>query len=327
MDAEYSIISNKDVLSKDYTPEKLLYREGERKQLSINVHNKVHTIVTGPYGCGKTTLAKSVIRDFNTSKEGHAAYADCSLYPTTYSILKEILPRSELVFYRSNYELTRELKKYVKDKEFVVVLDNFGHLKEADLIAKFMTLGIGVVLISDDKEHIHELDLRIRSNIPSIMRLENYTVEQSFEIIKARAEKALTRYSYTDEILREIAEKVKGNITLGLNALKAIIMKAESEGKRKIEDFDIEIVVDNPHPRLKLDEKVLLKIIEEEKTLPPNRLYDAYTDEVNHPKGKRAFRNYMQNLCSKGFVEAIGEKKGRVYKFAGGESVQGHSNM
>lgn len=72
MDAEYNIISNKEVLSKDFIPEKLIYREDERKQLSGNIRNSVHTILTGPYGCGKTTLAKSVIRDFNASKEGHA---------------------------------------------------------------------------------------------------------------------------------------------------------------------------------------------------------------------------------------------------------------
>jgi Cdc6-like AAA superfamily ATPase len=35
-----------------------------------------------------------------------------------------------------------------------------------------------------------ELDMRVRSNIPSVIRLPDYTAEQSFDIINNRAEKA-----------------------------------------------------------------------------------------------------------------------------------------
>jgi len=35
---------------------------------------------------------------------------------------------------------------------------------------------------------------------------------------------------------------------------------------------------------------------------------------VRHPKSERSFRNYMESLCFKGLVKAIGEKRGRIYE-------------
>lgn len=319
------IITNPELLSTFHIPKKVLYRAGEFNQLSNNLSNSVNTFLWGPCGSGKTTLIKRAMAEFNSSRKGHAVYIDCAIYPSTYSILKEIIPRSELVFYRSNYELIRELRKYVKNNKFVVFLDNFEHLKDRNLIARFMSLRICVVLISDIEESFAELDMRIRSNIPSVIRLPNYTIEQSFNLIKNRAEEALTKFSYTDAVLKKIAGKINGNITLGLNALKAVALKSESQGKRVIDESDIHIENDYPNPKLTTDEKVILGIMQELESLPSSRLYTLYTEKSRHPKGERAFRNYMKSLCSKGLVKAIGEKRGRVFEFIGGENVQGHN--
>jgi len=53
------------------------------------------------------------------------------------------------------------------------------------------------------------------------------------------------------------------------------------------------------------------------KSLPASILYDFYVQNTRHPKGERSFRNYMENLCSKGLVKAIGEKRGRIYEVVG----------
>jgi len=68
--------------------------------------------------------------------------------------------------------------------------------------------------------------------------------------------------------------------------------------------------------KLSRDEKILLRILEKWKSLPASRLYDFYVQNSGHPKGKRSFRNYMENLCSKGLVKAIGDKRGRIYEMA-----------
>ncbi|MEM1750090.1 MAG: hypothetical protein QXO91_00725 [Desulfurococcaceae archaeon] len=181
------------------------------------------------------------------------------------------------------------------------------------MIARLMSLNLCVVLITDEEENLSLLSESVRSNIPSIIRLKPYTVEQSFDILKDRAKKALTKGIYTDAVIRKIAEKIKGNIALGTNALKVSALKAESENKKAIEEVDIQIKNDCPI-KLNQDEKVLLRILEEWKSLPATRLYDFYVQNARHPKGERSFRNYMESLCSKGLVKAIGKKRGRVYE-------------
>ncbi|MGQ9469949.1 MAG: hypothetical protein ACUVTD_09080, partial [Nitrososphaerales archaeon] len=176
-----------------------------------------------------------------------------------------------------------------------------------------MSLNLCVILISDNEENLSLLSESIRSNIPSIIKLQPYTIEQSFDILKDRAEKALAKGSYTDAVIKKISEKVKGNIALGINALKVSALKAESENKKAIEENDVQINNDCPI-RLSQDEKVLLEILKEWKSLPASRLYDFYVQSIRHPKGERSFRNYMESLCSKGLVKAIGEKRGRIYE-------------
>jgi cell division control protein 6 len=318
MITESKIIVNPEALSQSYVPERLLHREKEKAQLLSNVKNFVNTLLVGSCGSGKTTLIKRVMRELDR-KDNFAVYVDCAIYQTTYSVLKEIIPTSRLVFYRSNYELIRELRKFVKKGRFVVCLDNFDQLKDKEIIGKFMTLGICVILVTDSVEGFQSLRESVRSNTPSIIRLQEYTAEQVFDILKNRAEKALAKWSYSDEILKKIASKAGGNITLGINALKAAAIKVESEGKRTIEEADVQIENDCPQ-KLNRDEKVIMKVLEQWKSLPSSRLYDFYVQNTRNPKGKRSFRNYMESLCRKGLVRAIGEKRGRSYEIVEEES-------
>jgi hypothetical protein len=44
-----------------------------------------------------------------------------------------------------------------------------------------------------------------------------------------------------DQVIKRITEKIKGNIVLGINALKVSALKAESENKNAIEEEDVKI--------------------------------------------------------------------------------------
>jgi len=173
--------------------------------------------------------------------------------------------------------------KQTKERKFAICLDNFERLKDKDLIARFMSIGLTIVIISNNEEDLELLNENIRSNIPSIIRLPIYSIDQTCDILKDRAEKGLAKWSYTDAVIRKISERIKGNITFGVNVLKLSALKAESEGKKTIEEVDIYFNNDCP-PKLKQDEKVLLKILEEWKSLPASRLYDFYVQNTRHPK-------------------------------------------
>jgi hypothetical protein len=103
-------------------------------------------------------------------------------------------------------------------------------------------------------------------------------------------------------------------MTKAINALKVAALKAESEGKSSIEFRDIPEMPGNCPLKLGQDEKLLLKILKEFKSLPAGDLYELYTKRARYPKGERSFRSYMRRLCLKGLVRALGDKRGRIYE-------------
>ncbi len=315
MCADTTIIVDSDAFVKATSPRKLRHRDKERSELLSGMRNFANTILVGEYGSGKTVLIKTVMKEYNDLREGRAVYINCAIYRTTYSILKEVLPKGDLIVYRSNYELIRELRKYIKGNKTVIVLDNFDQLKDMNLISRFMSLGVCVFLLTDSEEGLAGLDTNIRSNISTTLVLPKYTVDQTLDILKTVASKALSKVSFTNEILEEIAKKTEGNVTLALNVLKAAAMKAESEKQGKIEKNDIKVEEDIPVNVLNIDQKIIIDLMREWKHLPASRLYQLYLERITHPKGERAFRNYVHELCIKGVLKAIGDKKGRFYEY------------
>ena len=103
-------------------------------------------------------------------------------------------------------------------------------------------------------------------------------------------------------------------MTLSLNLLKALALKTESEGKDSIDEIEYEFEIDCEDEELSADERILVNILREQKTLSSNTLYGFYSQRARYPKGERSFRNYMQNLRLKGLVKSVGEKRGRIYE-------------
>lgn len=306
------IIVKPDALSGDYLPKRLLRREKESQQLKDNIQNKVNTMIFGPAGSGKTAIIKRAI---NGSGED-IRYVDCTLYDTPFSVLKEILPSAKLILQRSIYELIKKLAKEASQKQLGICFDNFARLKDPNIITKVISLGVNVILASNADRDVNVLNTNALSNIPSVIQLSNYTIEQAFNILKERAQEALARQSFTDELLMEIAERSRGNMTLAINVLRTAALKAQEANKRKIEVTDLTetLCISSNPANLGEDEMILLEIVREKRRLPSGDLFTMYREKVTASKGKRSFRNYMTKLCAKGFVRATGTNRWRVYE-------------
>ena len=311
------IVENFEILSQFHTPDSIVNREKELSQLKTNIANSVNTFMYGPCGSGKTLLIKKVVQTFGSAK-GKAIYIDCSLYQTTNAILREMLS-DRPVFARSNYDLLKRLCERAKNLKLTICLDHAQKLKDTEIISKFTSLGFTTVVVSDNEDFLHSLDPWTMSNIAGIIRLEGYPPEQAFEILNERADQALAKGSYTEETIRRISEKCNGNIALALSMLKSSVLEAEAENKGSIDEIDLDsIIIEHDCPeRLTIDEKILLEILEECRTLPANRLFASYEERARNPRCERSFRKYMQSLCSKGLAKALGDKRGRVYEICG----------
>lgn len=317
-----SILLDSKMLSHQYIPDKILHREREMNELSMCLKNSINAFVYGPSGSGKTVIIKKVIENFNESSKGKAVYIDCSLYQTTNAIFHEaLLFLNSIVSSKSNYELTKRLKAKIRnlDSPLIICLDHFEHLKEIETLNRILSLGISLIIIAETYDSYRKLDQTIKESITSLIEIPSYTTDQVFDILMERAEEALEKYTYSEDTIRKIAEAGSGNVTLALNLLKSQALKAEGEGKSSIDDVEFNFENDCLNDKLSDDEKTLIKILKEWKSLPGGRLFDFYREQARYPKGERSFRNYMQNLCLKGLVKNIGDKRGRIYEIV--ESV------
>jgi len=217
-------------LSGSYTPENILHREKELALLS-NAINVINTFLYGPSGSGKTLLIKKTTEKFNADGEGVVIYVDCSLYQTTNAIFTEILlSLNTVVSSKSNYELTKRLKARMKNftAGITVCLDHFERMKEAETVNRLLSLGLKLIIVSENHETYRRLNSMGKANITNLIEVRSYTEEQAFDILAERAREALEETAYSEDTIRKIVQASSGNLTLSLNLLKSLALKAES---------------------------------------------------------------------------------------------------
>lgn len=115
-----------------------------------------------------------------------------------------------------------------------------------------------LVLVTDEEEHLSLVPEDIRAKLNKA-EFQPYTTDQVFEILKDRTEKALFKWSYSEELLRKIADMSNGDVTIAINLLRQAALNAENNSKKSVEESDIPKTEDCTL-KLNPDEKVLLEI-------------------------------------------------------------------
>lgn len=67
---------------------------------------------------------------------------------------------------------------------------------------------------------------------------------------------------------------------------------------------------------------IIATIVSERGSVVMSELYEEYSERVENPRTKRSVRNYLTDLCNAGRVEAVGQRRGRVYRPADEASDQ-----
>jgi len=314
------IIEDSEILEEEYTPKNILHRQKELAQLS-NAINVVNTFVYGPCGSGKTLLIKKTIENFNARIGVASIYIDCSLYQTTNAILHEILLSLNCIASsRSNYELTKRLKAKLRnlDHDITVCLDHFERLKEIETVNKILSLGMKLLIVSENYETYRRLNATGKSNITNIIEIPGYSEDQAFDILLDRARDSLRDTAYSEGTIRKIVQTSSCNMTLSLNLLRALALRTKNDGKNSIDEVECQYKFNCVDEDLNVDEKILVEILREQRRLASNALYGFYSLRARCPKSRRSFRNYMHNLSGLGLVRNVGDKRGRAYEIING---------
>lgn len=246
-----SIFKDERKLDINFIPDELPHRNKELSLLSqlfltlLTNPNEISRkiLVTGKTGIGKTVTVKlfgTLLIEAAKKKNISINYihVNCRKERTSYKVMIKIIRSINKNFPKRGYspqDLLEIINDFLNTHNFhiLIILDELNYLinNDKDLIYSLTRLNddsfnvpqrVSIIGIVRDVSCINNLDNSTLSTLQrNIIRFENYTSDQIFDILKYRAEISLKKNALSDELIEMISDivSVKGDIRYGLNLL------------------------------------------------------------------------------------------------------------
>ena len=269
------VINDPEPLDFDYIPQELVSRAEYQKQLaarfaSIDKHEaSCRAVITGPVGSGKTVLVKTFCRDLQrhlmNRRNINIAHVNCRNASTSTRVVQRILhaidpghPDRGL----SIGELLLSLRKLTRrnSSHLIVILDEVDHMLRKsgdDILYQLLRIDedqegkgtLSLILVSQEQVlDVLETAVISRMGKTNLIRIPSYNEDELYEIASQRANLSLVNGTYSEEIIRLIAQKSApiGDARLVIELLKSA---AESCEIRQDDHTKREISVDDVHAK------------------------------------------------------------------------------
>lgn len=245
------IFKDERKLDMNFIPDELPHRNKELSLLSqlfltlLTNPNEISRkiLVTGKTGIGKTVTVKlfgTLLIEAAKKKNISINYihVNCRKERTSYKVMIKIIRSINKNFPKRGYspqDLLEIINDFLNTHNFhiLIILDELNYLinNDNDLIYSLTRINddsfnvpqrVSIIGIVRDVSCINNLDNSTLSTLQrNIIRFENYTSDQIFDILKYRAEISFKRNVLSDELIEMISDivSVKGDIRYGLNLL------------------------------------------------------------------------------------------------------------
>ncbi len=265
---EVQIILDKDVLSPDYIPPRLIGRDEQISKLAYLMRHILknkrpdNVLIFGPPGCGKTVVSKHVLRSLDAKLELDPinvkvewVYIHCKKVFTNTSVLYALiqhLDRSTKVP-RSGYSLDyycNELYKLMDEKNtaLIVILDEIDFLRSDNVLYNFSRAVandelkegkfISFIGLSNSLKYEETLDERVLSSMGfNKLRFPPYHAQSIYDILNDRVSLAFAPDTISGEVLEDCAidaANAGGDIRKALGVLKTAAELAVENGESTI---------------------------------------------------------------------------------------------
>jgi cell division control protein 6 len=261
-----SIFKDESKLDINFIPKRLPHRSKELSLLSqlfltlLTNPNKTSRkiLITGKTGIGKTVtvmLFGEMLREASEKRNVLIKYVhiNCRKERTSYKVLIKIIRSLNESFPKRGYS-PQDLLEIINDLlnsqnlHLLIVLDELNYLisNDRDLIYSLTRLNddsfnlpqrLSIIGIVRDISCINNLDNSTLSTLQrNIIRFNNYSSEQIFDILKYRSDISFREQVISDDLIEMISDIVfiKGDIRYGLNLLWKASKIAESKNLKSI---------------------------------------------------------------------------------------------
>ena len=261
-----SLFQDESKLDINYVPNKLPHRDKELSLLSqlfltiITNPNSISRkiLITGKIGIGKTVTVKyfgDLLKKASKKRNIAIKYVhiNCRKERTSYKVLIKIIRIINNNFPKRGYspqdllEILLDLLN-IQNLHLLIVLDELNYLidKGEDLIYLLTRINddsvnsqqrISIIGIVRDITCLNNIDNSTMSTLQrNIIKFNNYSKPQIFDILKYRADISLKKNIISDELIEMISESTynNGDVRYGLNILWKATKIAESKNLKCI---------------------------------------------------------------------------------------------
>jgi len=332
------VFKNEKVLSPEYLPSSLPHREGQIEEIAKNMYPATklrrpqNTFIHGPPGIGKTACAKYVIGKMK-SFSVIPVYLNCWDYKTSVSLFAKLgsnlggfvkrrgVSKDEIM--ERTFEMMNKRRKSIViclDEVDQLIFHDRSSLYDLVRINEYVDVPVGLIFISNNKYVFSELDERIKSSLDvEEIEFRPYSLLEMKDILSERAKEAFFSIeSGAVALAANHAFKNGGDVRIGLECLRKAGRLAEDKGRKVVTTSDMKIVIKEVgnikreiiKERLNLDEKIILKILEEKGRVSTSELYKEYKNRIEFPVTKRRFRDFVRHLSELSFVRVLDMRRG-----------------
>jgi len=265
-------------------------------------------------------------------------YINCWEHNSYYSVLDKLVRELRILGaekLNTSFKLER-LRQFMGNMPFLIVLDEIDMPKKMErnsIIYSLCNIGkVGLIFVCNSTDIFFSLDERIRSRLNAILiEFEAYTISELRHILKRRAELSLRPGSWSDNILKKIAEIAQGDARIAFQTLKNAAYYAENESSRKIVVKHIKEGYISARDlkkayllnKLTSHHKLLYKLVKEKIEIHSGKLWKAYLAKCRElkkqPIALRTYSEYMNKLIELDLVQwdrALVRGKVRVFKIS-----------
>lgn len=328
LSAEESLFQNEMALDFEYLPKEIPHREGQQHYIADCIKLLLagrmgkNLLIMGDPGIGKTAAVKWVLREMDEKgldEQAIPLYVNCWKKDTPHKILLDICDQLKYRFVqnRNTDELFKEVANILNKKSAIIVLDEVDKLESEQIIYQLLEdiYRKCVILITNDREWIGEVDARLRSRLlPETIEFNKYTMRETDDILRRRIKSAFAPGVWEDEAIDLISQKTHeiGDMRYGLFLLRETGNVAEKKASRKIKKEHAETAVARlgdfsirKPSELDDEEKHIIEVVKNNQGKTSTELYDIFKQKSE--KAYRTFHRKLKSLEEAGILKIEGD--------------------